>query len=275
MYTRCPHCQALFRVSHSELSAAEGQVRCGRCQQVFNALEALTDQLPAAMAVPESEPHGDEVPSMRADTTVAAPAVDTSEAPTTGVAAGTAVAPVAQDLQTEAEALPIQLREAPSGGRSALATAVWAAAMVLFALLLVGQVAYFWHDDLVRRHEQLRPWLEQFCAYAGCELAMKKNTQLIEALKSDVRSHPTEDNALLATISFVNNAEFRQPFPTLHLRLYDHEQHVVAHRTFQPPEYLSTDINTGNGIAPRQRIDVELELADPGTEAAGFSFDFL
>src|SRR6185295_11883449 len=48
MYTRCPHCGTYFRVLREQLQASSGQVRCGRCQRVFDAFATLTSQLPAA-----------------------------------------------------------------------------------------------------------------------------------------------------------------------------------------------------------------------------------
>lgn len=41
--TRCTACGTVFRVVQDQLKVSEGWVRCGRCQQVFNALEALFD----------------------------------------------------------------------------------------------------------------------------------------------------------------------------------------------------------------------------------------
>ena len=38
-YTRCPYCMAVFRVNKEKLSAREGDVRCGACREVFNALD--------------------------------------------------------------------------------------------------------------------------------------------------------------------------------------------------------------------------------------------
>lgn len=35
--TQCPHCQNVFRVTQSQLSAASGQVRCGSCLGTFSA----------------------------------------------------------------------------------------------------------------------------------------------------------------------------------------------------------------------------------------------
>lgn len=41
--TRCPACGTVFRVVQDQLKVSEGWVRCGHCQEVFNALEALFD----------------------------------------------------------------------------------------------------------------------------------------------------------------------------------------------------------------------------------------
>lgn len=38
IYTRCPHCETAFRVQPSHLTVAKGEVRCGQCHEVFNAL---------------------------------------------------------------------------------------------------------------------------------------------------------------------------------------------------------------------------------------------
>lgn len=41
--TRCTACGTIFRVVQDQLKVSEGWVRCGRCQEVFNALESLFD----------------------------------------------------------------------------------------------------------------------------------------------------------------------------------------------------------------------------------------
>lgn len=41
--TRCSACGTVFRVVPDQLRVSEGWVRCGRCAEVFNALEALVD----------------------------------------------------------------------------------------------------------------------------------------------------------------------------------------------------------------------------------------
>ena len=50
--TRCTACGTIFRVVQDQLKVSEGWVRCGRCSEVFNALDGLFDlgQLPQRQA---------------------------------------------------------------------------------------------------------------------------------------------------------------------------------------------------------------------------------
>ena len=43
LYTQCAKCETVFRLSAEVLRAAGGQVRCGRCGEVFNALARLAE----------------------------------------------------------------------------------------------------------------------------------------------------------------------------------------------------------------------------------------
>jgi predicted Zn finger-like uncharacterized protein len=43
VYTQCSNCQTIFKLSAEVLRAAGGQVRCGRCGEVFNALARLSE----------------------------------------------------------------------------------------------------------------------------------------------------------------------------------------------------------------------------------------
>jgi len=50
MYTECPECQTAFRLTANVLRQAQGRVRCGDCGNVFNALDHLSEEPPAADA---------------------------------------------------------------------------------------------------------------------------------------------------------------------------------------------------------------------------------
>ncbi len=51
MYTSCPECGTVFRISTTELRVAEGYVRCGHCGATFNGLATLADQLPPTVTL--------------------------------------------------------------------------------------------------------------------------------------------------------------------------------------------------------------------------------
>jgi predicted Zn finger-like uncharacterized protein len=55
MYTRCPECETIFRVTAEDLRRAQGKVRCGDCSYVFNAVEYLTED-------PNSEQEQEDIP---------------------------------------------------------------------------------------------------------------------------------------------------------------------------------------------------------------------
>ena len=50
MYTQCAKCETVFKLSAEVLRAAGGQVRCGRCGEVFNALARLAEDASAFSA---------------------------------------------------------------------------------------------------------------------------------------------------------------------------------------------------------------------------------
>ena len=62
LVTRCPKCATAFRVLPAQLGARSGQVRCGKCNTVFDGIAALVDashapkQTEAAPASPADEP---------------------------------------------------------------------------------------------------------------------------------------------------------------------------------------------------------------------------
>jgi predicted Zn finger-like uncharacterized protein len=54
LYTQCSNCETVFKLSAEVLRAAGGQVRCGKCGEVFNALAHLAED-PSAFTTGETE----------------------------------------------------------------------------------------------------------------------------------------------------------------------------------------------------------------------------
>jgi predicted Zn finger-like uncharacterized protein len=83
VYTQCSKCETVFRLSAETLRAAGGQVRCGRCGEVFNALARLAEEataFPTGESSLESESRADAIlQSAEPVPPAAAPAPDGDE----------------------------------------------------------------------------------------------------------------------------------------------------------------------------------------------------
>jgi predicted Zn finger-like uncharacterized protein len=66
---RCPQCSTVFRVVQDQLLVSEGWVRCGRCREVFNAIESLFElqRDPIATTKVDTEPPPSVVPQTITD----------------------------------------------------------------------------------------------------------------------------------------------------------------------------------------------------------------
>ncbi|MCB1743835.1 MAG: zinc-ribbon domain-containing protein [Gammaproteobacteria bacterium] len=56
MFATCPRCATVFRVNAAQLRRGHGEVRCGHCREVFDAVATLTDEMPGS--APPSATHG-------------------------------------------------------------------------------------------------------------------------------------------------------------------------------------------------------------------------
>jgi predicted Zn finger-like uncharacterized protein len=100
VYTQCPDCATVFRVTAEALKAAQGDVRCGVCATTFNALENLSEQpfkpAPAATSPsPDDSMTVEELPGgENIELETASPEPDTEEEPDSESASEEFEAPV-------------------------------------------------------------------------------------------------------------------------------------------------------------------------------------
>ena len=81
LITCCPSCATRFRVVPDQLRISDGWVRCGRCQEVFDAAAALQEQQEAALAAPQPAAVPPPPPPPPAPATEAAPAPEGTPLP--------------------------------------------------------------------------------------------------------------------------------------------------------------------------------------------------
>lgn len=78
--TRCPSCATVFRVVQDQLRVSQGWVRCGRCSEAFNAIEAMVDPSAAGAAGAAERAAAEAVAAGPVDGTADADAAGTADA---------------------------------------------------------------------------------------------------------------------------------------------------------------------------------------------------
>jgi len=86
VYTQCPECEVVYRVTSAHLRLAGGEVECGACGARFDALDRLSDTYPTGPA--EDGPAAEEAPGSATDAEAGETAEEAAEEEAPGEAAG-------------------------------------------------------------------------------------------------------------------------------------------------------------------------------------------
>lgn len=314
MFTQCPGCHTLFRVSRRELAQADGRVRCGLCQEAFDASALLRDRLPPELDQILGLEMGERVRrTVISQATEGAPeppppprlprGEGPEPPPVEPPAAGNPPPPAAQPEPPAAalpEVLPREQPPSPAGqtpaghggadfreqavldveGRLAAHQAqrfAWRrlAAALLLVLLLGGQWLYFQRETLARE-PGWRPLVASLCGLAGCRLPLVRRPEELALLSRTLRTHPQRPGAMLLTATVVNRGP-PQPWPQLGVTLRRMNGEVAARRWFAAEEYLDVGAPAGTAGQPMpagEPYPVRLVFLDPGQGADNFELDF-
>jgi predicted Zn finger-like uncharacterized protein len=300
--TLCPKCKLSLAVTAADLRVAQGQVRCGRCTAVFNALASL-QELPedsAGLDADAEQPQQAESESATADT-VATPAGEPA-APAPAPAPEFEEPPETLKPRVEFRLNPALLEavrddspQRPSGAMTAspVATATaeelqepfqtarradragWLmAASFGLAALLVLQVAYR-HAAALTEVPLLGPAMAGVQSRLGSGRAPDWDVGAYELQQRGVVAEPDAAGTLTVRASIRNSGRKAQPAPTLRLTLLDRFGNRVASRDLRPGEYAgaANAVPEGAMLHPGQRLDAEVSVLDPGGETVGFELD--
>jgi predicted Zn finger-like uncharacterized protein len=283
MYTFCPNCQTIFRLTTRHLSSAGGYTRCGECRLVYRAVDYLFEDLVSTREAQDQkrqsrvdqaeaeaqEPVFEDQAEAEAQEPVFEEQAAGVEAQAPGVedqATGSGDEPVPRPLPVHAgdwSRRGLTLRDAFSG-----------VAIIFLAVVLAGQWVFFNRADLAR-DRNWRPYLVEFCKHMQCSLPQQVDLSQIELVSRDVRQHPKVEEALLVNATLSNKADFTQPYPVLEVSFTDLGGNPVALRRFRPQEYVDDASAIRSGMPPGEPVSIMLEIQDPGESAVSYQFGFL
>lgn len=170
------------------------------------------------------------------------------------------------DLRRE----PVSVRGG-SGGR--VRTVVWSLIVLALIGALVAQVTWFQFDRLSAIPE-LRPFYEQGCELAGCELKPLIDVDSIQSRKLVVRTDPDNRSQLLVEAVIINRAAFAQPFPAIALTFSNLNGDVVAQSVFTPDEYIAGEGRELSTMPTDTPVRIAINIRDPGRDAVNYNIAF-
>lgn len=271
LITTCPACGTAFHVEPAQLAAHRGDVGCGKCGHVFNALDRLAEILP-------------EPPVAAAMHDQAARATETAAAAETTPPTMPPAEPLGLELipestpETETETEPSRMA-APAPEfkdarppRPKKSVARWLLPTLALPLLLLalGQSLHFWRTELAIRLPQLRPYLVQACAALDCRVELPRKAALLSIDDSDLQKDAKRDNVYILAATISNRANYAQAYPLLELTLTELDEQPVLRRTFEPPEYLRGRFDLEQGFAAGSEIHVKLAFTLDQLKATGY-----
>ena len=288
--TRCPHCQAVFRVVVDQLKLRGGLVRCGDCGQVFDAIGTLiyVDEatIAAAQEVPPltligSPPESDAgAPPPATDERDAAPSPDLNtlalfEEPRSAALDAAAVPAAAVAPDDAAAAMtdePAFLQESASPPRRRISIALVLAVLIAAVLLVLQLIASF-RTELVARWPGTRPALVALCVPFQCTAGWPTRADLLAVVSSELLAIPGT-TALELTAVVRNRGGFRVALPAIEVTLTDIQNRIVARRVFAPADYLASAGESAEtldaGLAPGADYTIKLVFEARGIRASGF-----
>lgn len=244
MQTSCTHCGSKFLVSQDQLEAVRGKVRCGNCMRAFNALTHLETYQGDPVTTISPKPLG-----MESD-------------------------PAAED-EADLDITP-SLSEAMYGDakkrETTLQPILWPGGIALLIIVIIVQVVYYQRYQLIAS-TQYQDQIISLCGLLPCDARRFASTSQIRMLERNVFSHPTQNQALMVTGSFINDAPFDQALPQMLISLSDIKGNLIANRLFKAEEYLR---DRSMRVLPMGKpVQFQLEIIDPGSQALTYEFEFL
>jgi predicted Zn finger-like uncharacterized protein len=251
-FTRCPHCATVFRVEPVQLKQAQAWLRCGQCQQPFDAagrvvlvsIDGATDD--AQRLDLETLLHTEDKGSMSgladAGSHAAVRGTDTAQDELLAFEQALASFPV-----PPLGSMPPATTAGIDEDRPATETPLrrqgrWAGVWLLATLLVVQGL---W---ATRAQWSVRwPWWGQaaqaLCARWGCSLPSWRELQVLTLAHARLQQNEAGQSLLQWTLH--NQASWPVQTPSLELTLLDAHDQVVVRRVFSAQDWRGPEVLSG------------------------------
>jgi predicted Zn finger-like uncharacterized protein len=272
MATRCVACGTIFRVVQDQLKVSEGWVRCGRCDEVFNALEGLFDLerespppwQPGGRQAPQSDAHLEhEAADLDEDDRIASRFFrpeqdDVAQTPAEAVAERDRVdfADARFEDDPDAESAPKSGPRtkakpvAPEFLRAAEREARWRSPRARLMLSLAGglllvvlglQVGHHFRDLLAARWPQTLPLFARWCVLADCRIEAPRRIEDITVESTSLTHAAAGTDTFRLSVTLRNRGSLKLTLPWVELSLTDGTGELIARRALNPIDFRAAN----------------------------------
>jgi predicted Zn finger-like uncharacterized protein len=284
LITTCSHCNARFRVTPQQLNLRQGQVRCGRCTEVFNGFAALerfpdddtggrllqahemAERTRAGMAAEQGA--DDEMPEIETLDAATVPAPQIEEPPAPEPVEPPPVLGSAPAARRAAHIDPAIILEPPTPPQPP--SRAWWFGVVLLGFVLALEAAYAYRGPLAQRYPALRPSLESACARLQCTVPFAREESQLKLEDSELLEVPGKPNEIALGARIRNLASVAQEYPYLELTLTDLTGQAALRRVLRPTDYLGRPVSLGEVLPPGVEVALQLRLETPRIKATGY-----
>ncbi len=259
LVAECPACHARYSVTPGQLKIADGQVRCGQCLTVFNAIPKKPEAKPPA---PSSTIRLDDIVPERPDSLSSNLEPQRPTKPQS--------ATEKNDLLTLIEAIDFEYApvKKPLQPKPSQAWALLACFIALFGLA----AQYLWFERASLANDPLlKPVYTYLCQSIDCTLVSKAGIDHLHTTHSVVRELPDQNDHLELITGLHNRGNLPVKLPIMRVTFTDIHGQLVAANDFAPEQYL---INR-RLIEANQHLDIRLLIQRPSAGHLGFEIDWL
>jgi len=265
LYTRCPACSTIFRVTEPQLALRDGQVRCGHCRTVFNGREQMISLAPVIRD--HDAPEEDELALGPPTVTLRSARSLEPSPPITPPEVVPAVVAAPTDYED-------RFAWGKKKSRRSL-TGLYALAIPALLLLLAGQAALHFRDALAARWPGTRPVLLRMCATAGCTIRPLNDINVLTIDASDLQRDQAHKGLLILTATVRNRAGYPIAYPYLELSLTGSQDAsgtvpVVARRVLSPADYAGGTTDLVAGIPGNGEVAIKVFIDASATSQEGY-----
>lgn len=251
LITRCPACKTMFKVVPDQLRISEGWVRCGQCNEIFDASTHLQGGETDAAQPAKVEPVEAAVPAVQVSAPVDLELADdhvptesmvqeafsSSSAWPDGVVNEPNLLDIVPGVAAEPAAAELSFM------RGAKPASRWHRPLVRAGLLLISlslclglalQLLVQERDRVAAVEPALKPWIEEVCTLVECTVAPLRQIESVVIDSSSFNKIRGEVYRLNFTLK--NTAVTELALPAIELSLTDVQDQPLLRRVFLPGE---------------------------------------